>query len=90
MTSFYIAVCNGVGPNCLLYVFKSLSIKRQKQIMLINGFFVTHFIFPVVESHPDNTHPDLRLDRPFAGLVQYVDALNLNAMTKQVNTLLCK
>ncbi|XP_058942089.2 NEDD8-activating enzyme E1 regulatory subunit-like [Pocillopora verrucosa] len=37
----------------------------------------------VVESHPDSTHPDLRLDRPFPGLVQYVDALDLNTMTKQ-------
>ncbi|CAH3176008.1 unnamed protein product, partial [Porites evermanni] len=37
----------------------------------------------VVESHPDNTHPDLRLDRPFSTLVQYVDALDLSKMTKQ-------
>lgn len=58
--------------------------------MLIRGFFFAHSIFPVVESHPDNTHPDLRLDRPFAGFVQYVDALDLNTMTKQVNTLLWK
>lgn len=40
--------------------------------------------FTVVESHPDNTHPDLRLDRPFSTLVQYVDALDLSKMTKQV------
>jgi len=42
-------------------------------------------LFPaVVESHPDNAHPDLRLDRPFPGLVEYVDALDLHTMTKQV------
>lgn len=38
----------------------------------------------VVESHPDNAHPDLRLDRPFPGLVEYVDSLDLHIMTKQV------
>ena len=38
----------------------------------------------VVESHPDNALPDLRLDRPFPGLVEYVDALDLHTMTKQV------
>ena len=43
------------------------------------------FCFTVVESHPDNAHPDLRLDRPFPGLVQYVDSLDLDTMTKQVN-----
>ncbi|XP_078361000.1 NEDD8-activating enzyme E1 regulatory subunit-like [Oculina patagonica] len=37
----------------------------------------------VVESHPDNAHPDLRLDRPFPGLVEYVGALDLDTMTKQ-------
>jgi len=42
-------------------------------------------LFPaVVESHPDNAHPDLRLDRPFPGLVEYVNALDLRTMTKQV------
>lgn len=48
-------------------------------------FLTTIFLtYAVVESHPDSTHPDLRLDRPFPGLVQYVDALDLNTMTKQV------
>ncbi|XP_015754428.1 PREDICTED: NEDD8-activating enzyme E1 regulatory subunit-like [Acropora digitifera] len=37
----------------------------------------------VIESHPDNAHPDLRLDRPFPGLSQYVEMLDLNTMSKQ-------
>ncbi|XP_059164934.1 NEDD8-activating enzyme E1 regulatory subunit-like isoform X2 [Physella acuta] len=37
----------------------------------------------VIESHPDNTHEDLRLDRPFAGLKNYCDSLDLTAMTKK-------
>nr|XP_039265716.1 NEDD8-activating enzyme E1 regulatory subunit-like [Styela clava] len=35
----------------------------------------------VVESHPDNTHEDLRLDNPFPGLKNYCDSLDLDVMT---------
>lgn len=31
----------------------------------------------VIESHPDNRHPDLRLDKPFPSLVQHVDSIKL-------------
>lgn len=34
----------------------------------------------IVESHPDNYHEDLRLDCPFPGLVEYMDAINLDAV----------
>ena len=34
----------------------------------------------VVESHPDNAHHDLRIDVPFAGLRQYVDSIDLEAL----------
>lgn len=34
----------------------------------------------VVESHPDNAHHDLRIDVPFAGLSQYVDSIDLDAL----------
>ncbi|XP_070575190.1 NEDD8-activating enzyme E1 regulatory subunit-like [Ptychodera flava] len=37
----------------------------------------------VIESHPDNAHEDLRLDRQFPGLVKYIDGMNLLSMTKQ-------
>lgn len=37
----------------------------------------------VIESHPDNVHDDLRLDRPFPGLVQYADSLDLSTMNKK-------
>ncbi|KAK3579197.1 hypothetical protein CHS0354_022737 [Potamilus streckersoni] len=37
----------------------------------------------VVESHPDNTHEDLRLDRPFPALVQYCDSLHLETMNSK-------
>lgn len=34
----------------------------------------------VVESHPDNKTPDLRLDMPFPALKQYMDSINLPDM----------
>lgn len=37
-------------------------------------------IHEVFESHPDNFHDDLRLDRPFQELVDYMDKINLAEM----------
>lgn len=37
----------------------------------------------VVESHPDNTHEDLRLDQPFHGLKQFCDEFSLETMNKK-------
>lgn len=34
----------------------------------------------VIESHPDNEIPDLRLDRPFPSLEKYMDSLELDKM----------
>lgn len=34
----------------------------------------------VIESHPDNTFEDLRLDKPFPGLVQFMDSVKLSEM----------
>ena len=36
-----------------------------------------------MESHPANQMADLRLDRPFPGLVRYMDAMDLDSMDKQ-------
>jgi len=34
----------------------------------------------VIETHPDNQIPDLRLDQPFPSLKKYVDSIDLEAM----------
>lgn len=34
----------------------------------------------VIESHPDNQHPDLRLDKPFPSLVQHINSVKLEEM----------
>lgn len=39
----------------------------------------------VIESHPDNAHDDLRLDRPFPSFVEFAKSFDLSAMTKQVS-----
>lgn len=35
----------------------------------------------VVETHPDNEIPDLRLDRPFDSLKKHIDSINLDEMS---------
>ncbi|KMQ89348.1 nedd8-activating enzyme e1 regulatory subunit-like protein [Lasius niger] len=35
----------------------------------------------VIETHPDNETPDLRLDRPFDSLKKHLDSINLNEMS---------
>ena len=42
-------------------------------------------VYAVVESHPDNVHDDLRLDRPFDGFSHFCDSLDLSAMTRKVS-----
>ncbi|XP_035679361.1 NEDD8-activating enzyme E1 regulatory subunit-like [Branchiostoma floridae] len=37
----------------------------------------------VIESHPDNAHSDLRLDRPFPALAAYVDAVDMDSLSKK-------
>lgn len=34
----------------------------------------------VIETHPDNQMPDLRLDKPFSALKQHINSVDLNAM----------
>lgn len=34
----------------------------------------------VVESHPDNQNPDLRLDQPFPSLREHVDSIQLSSL----------
>ena len=46
------------------------------------------FIFlAVVEAHPDNSHEDLRLDKPFPGLIEYMSNMDLDSMDKHVSIL---
>ena len=37
----------------------------------------------MIESHPDNTHEDFRLDYPFPELVQFVNSIDLDSLSKK-------
>ncbi|XP_065843401.1 NEDD8-activating enzyme E1 regulatory subunit-like [Oscarella lobularis] len=62
------------------YQIPLVVVRAYGMIGYIRLVFAEH---PVVESHPESAHPDLRLDRPFPEFVQYVDSLDLTSMTKQ-------
>uniref|UniRef100_A0A8D8Y056 NEDD8-activating enzyme E1 regulatory subunit n=1 Tax=Cacopsylla melanoneura TaxID=428564 RepID=A0A8D8Y056_9HEMI len=34
----------------------------------------------VIESHPDNTNPDLRLDKPWPSLLEYIESIDLDSL----------
>lgn len=34
----------------------------------------------IIESHPDNQHPDLRLDKPFPAFIQFANSIKLEEM----------
>ncbi|XP_064467372.1 NEDD8-activating enzyme E1 regulatory subunit-like [Ornithodoros turicata] len=38
---------------------------------------------PVIETHPDNTFDDLRLDNPFPALRQFVDSIHMEALSNK-------
>jgi len=42
------------------------------------------YVLTVVESHPDNVHDDLRLDRPFESFTEFCDSLDFSSMTRKV------
>lgn len=48
------------------------------------GYRISQCVISVIESHPDNAHEDLRLDRPFPGLIQFCDSINMQEMSKKV------
>lgn len=37
----------------------------------------------VIETHPDNELPDLRLDKPFPEIINFCNSINLNEMNKK-------
>ncbi len=46
--------------------------------------FDVYFLLVVVEAHPDNSHEDLRLEKPFPALIEYMNSMDLDSMNKQV------
>ena len=49
----------------------------------ITKYIENSYSLSVVESHPDSTHEDLRLDRPFPALSAFCDSLDLDSMNNK-------
>ena len=62
----------------------SLNQYNDKSVCILLMSICIFCCIVVVESHPDNAHEDLRLDRPFPALVEFCDSLELDAMSKKV------
>lgn len=62
----------------MLYLCSFVLKARHKAAKCIVSFFT------VVESHPDNTLEDLRLDKPFPELTEHVRDYDLEHMDKKV------
>ncbi|XP_062506517.1 NEDD8-activating enzyme E1 regulatory subunit-like [Corticium candelabrum] len=87
-SSFSCVVATGLEEKTLLLLDKVLCDYGIPLIIVrVYGFIgymrIVVSEHTVIESHPDNTHPDLRLDRPFDQLQKYTDSMDLSAMNKQ-------
>eukprot|EP00118_Oscarella_pearsei_P002212 m.9857 g.9857 ORF g.9857 m.9857 type:complete len:537 (+) comp21704_c0_seq1:51-1661(+) len=86
--SFSCVIATELAEETLLILAQTLW-KYQVPLVVVRAYGMIGYIrlvmseHQVVESHQENAHPDLRLDRPFPGLVDYVDSIDLASMTKQ-------
>ena len=44
------------------------------------------YFVPVIESHPENSLPDLRLTQPFPELVTFCDSIDLESLDKKAHS----
>lgn len=85
---FTIVVATGLSEKVLLQLANYLWVNDIPLIVCRSYGFIAYIRLvvkelAVVESHPDNIHEDLRLDRPFPALVEYCNSLNLDTMNKK-------
>lgn len=73
-------------PDCTLQLLSKVLWSLSVPLIVVVSYGLIGYMrlalpeHEIVESHPDNYHEDLRLDCPFAGLVQYMDTINLDAV----------
>ena len=72
------------GLHCFLIIFSEL---LENNILKVNQqppfSSLSWLNVAVVESHPDSSLDDLRLQQPFPALEQYCDSLDLDTMSKK-------
>ncbi|XP_071547570.1 NEDD8-activating enzyme E1 regulatory subunit [Panulirus ornatus] len=73
-------------PECTLLMLSKVLWDANIPLVVVRSYGMVGYIrvqieeHTVVESHPDNEMPDLRLDRPFPALQKYMDSLDFDAM----------
>ncbi|XP_042236072.1 NEDD8-activating enzyme E1 regulatory subunit-like [Homarus americanus] len=73
-------------PECTLLMLSKVLWEASIPLVVIRSYGMIGYIrvqieeHAIVESHPDNEMPDLRLDRPFSALQKYMDSLDLDSM----------
>ncbi|XP_048731637.1 NEDD8-activating enzyme E1 regulatory subunit-like isoform X2 [Ostrea edulis] len=85
---FTIVVATGLSERTLLQLADVLWQQSVPLLVCRSYGFIGHVRLvikehTVIESHPDNAHEDLRLDRPFPALIKYCDSLHLETMDKK-------
>ena len=84
-SNFNVVIATSLSESTLLKVSKllwalSIPLIISRTYGLLGYIRVSAPSHQVVESHPENTHEDLRLDCPFNGLEEYMETIDLNAM----------
>ncbi|KAK3871146.1 hypothetical protein Pcinc_023708 [Petrolisthes cinctipes] len=73
-------------PECTLLTLSKVLWEAKIPLVVVRTYGMIGYLrvqmeeHTVVESHPDNEMPDLRLDRPFPALQKYIDGLDLDSM----------
>ena len=85
--SFDLVIATDMDEKTLMNLSKLLW-ENHVPLMLVKSYGLLGYIriqtteHAIIESHPDNTLEDLRLDKPFPALAAYMDGLDLEAMDK--------
>ncbi|RDD43316.1 NEDD8-activating enzyme E1 regulatory subunit [Trichoplax sp. H2] len=86
--TFSIVIATSLPERVLLKLGETLW-KQDIPFIICRSYGMVGYIRLVVnehaaiETHPDNSHHDLRLDNPFPELRAYIDPINLSAMDKK-------
>lgn len=86
-TSFDLVIATEIGEKTLATLSKSLW-HANVPMMVVKAFGLLGYIrlqvceHTVIESHPDNILEDLRLDFPFQNLKDFMEAQNMESMSK--------
>lgn len=82
---FNIVIATGI-PLTDLHILSELLWQRNIPLLIVRAYGLIGYVrlvissHEVIESHPDNSHEDLRLDCPFESLRKYVDSIDIDSL----------